>query len=137
MNWDICPCPPRTPPPCSRSSPAATRKDQSVLTTNRSVAAWGDIFSDSTIAAAMLDRLLHRSVVFPITGDSYRLPRLPSTGTKTPTERRRQLDSPTHPGWGISTDRLWGISVIAIISAPERLRGSQTGVLSGGRILPQ
>ena len=30
-------------------------------------------FSDSTIAAAMLDRLLHRSVVFTITGDSYRL----------------------------------------------------------------
>ncbi len=27
----------------------------------------------STIAAAMLDRLLHRSVVFNITGDSYRM----------------------------------------------------------------
>jgi len=34
------------------------------------VATWGDIFSDTTIAAAMLDRLLHRSVVFTITGDS-------------------------------------------------------------------
>jgi DNA replication protein DnaC len=33
----------------------------------------GDIFSDTTIAAAMLDRLLHRSVVFTIDGDPYRL----------------------------------------------------------------
>ena len=43
------------------------------LPTNRPVASWGEIFSDSTIAAAMLDRLLHKSVVFTITGDSYRL----------------------------------------------------------------
>jgi DNA replication protein DnaC len=44
-----------------------------ILTTNRGVASWGDIFDDTTIAAAMLDRLLHRSVVFNITGDSYRM----------------------------------------------------------------
>ena len=44
-----------------------------ILTTNRGVASWGDIFADTTIAAAMLDRLLHRSVVVNITGDSYRM----------------------------------------------------------------
>ena len=44
-----------------------------ILTTNRGVASWGDIFDDTTIAAAMLDRLLHRSVVLNITGDSYRM----------------------------------------------------------------
>jgi len=44
-----------------------------ILTTNRGVASWGDIFADTTVAAAMLDRLLHRSVVLNITGDSYRL----------------------------------------------------------------
>ena len=44
-----------------------------ILTTNRGVASWGEIFNDTTIAAAMLDRLLHRSVVFNITGDSYRI----------------------------------------------------------------
>ena len=37
------------------------------------MASWGDIFTDTTIAAAMLDRLLHKSVVFNIDGDSYRL----------------------------------------------------------------
>jgi hypothetical protein len=31
-----------------------------ILTTNRGVASWGDIFDDTTIAAAMLDRLLHQ-----------------------------------------------------------------------------
>ena len=44
-----------------------------IITTNRGVAEWGDIFSDSIIAAAMLDRLLHRSKVIPISGESYRL----------------------------------------------------------------
>ena len=49
------------------------QKGSIILTTNRNVAALGDIFSDTTIATAMFDRLLHRSVVFTITGDSYRL----------------------------------------------------------------
>src|SRR3546814_12272638 len=40
-----------------------------LLTTNRRVASWGEIFDDTTVAAAMLDRLLHRSVVLNITGD--------------------------------------------------------------------
>ncbi len=48
-------------------------KGSIILTTNRGVASWGDIFTDTTIAAAMLDRLLHKSVVITIDGDSYRL----------------------------------------------------------------
>jgi DNA replication protein DnaC len=48
-------------------------KGSIILTTNLGVASWGDIFTDTTIAAAMLDRLLHKSVVIAIDGDSYRL----------------------------------------------------------------
>lgn len=48
-------------------------KTSIVITTNRGVAAWGDILGDATVAAAMLDRLLHRSVVINLDGDSYRL----------------------------------------------------------------
>jgi DNA replication protein DnaC len=48
-------------------------KTSIVLTTNRGVASWGDVLGDSTVAAAMLDRLLHRSVVLNLDGDSYRL----------------------------------------------------------------
>jgi transposase len=44
-----------------------------ILTANRGVASWGEIFADTTVAAAMLDRLLHRSVVINITGESYRM----------------------------------------------------------------
>ncbi len=48
-------------------------KSSTVLTTNLGVASWGKIFDDPMVAAAMLDRLLHRSVVFNINGDSYRM----------------------------------------------------------------
>jgi len=41
--------------------------------TMRGVASWGEILGDTTVAAAMLDRLLHRSVVLNLDGDSYRL----------------------------------------------------------------
>lgn len=48
-------------------------KTSIVLTTNRPVGAWGEILGDTTVAAAMLDRLLHRSVVVTLEGASYRL----------------------------------------------------------------
>ena len=48
-------------------------KGSVILTTNLGIASWGRIFDDTTVAAAMLDRLLHRSVVFNIDGDSYRM----------------------------------------------------------------
>jgi DNA replication protein DnaC len=48
-------------------------KTSIVLTTNRPITSWGEILGDTTVAAALLDRLLHRSVVLDITGDSYRL----------------------------------------------------------------
>ena len=43
------------------------------LTTNRSISSWGQIFADPMVAAAMLDRLLHRSTVLQIEGESYRM----------------------------------------------------------------
>jgi hypothetical protein len=43
------------------------------LTTNLGVGSWGKIFDDPMVAAAMLDRLLHRSIVFNIDGESYRM----------------------------------------------------------------
>jgi len=48
-------------------------KGSIVLTTNLGVGAWGRIFDDPMVAAAMLDRLLHRSVAFNIDGESYRM----------------------------------------------------------------
>lgn len=48
-------------------------KTSIVITTNRPVGAWGEVLGDTTVAAAMLDRLLHRSVVVTLDGASYRL----------------------------------------------------------------
>ena len=48
-------------------------KTSIILTSNRGVGSWGEILGDTTVAAALLDRLLHRSVVLTLDGDSYRL----------------------------------------------------------------
>jgi DNA replication protein DnaC len=48
-------------------------KGSIILTTNRGIPSWGQIFDDPMVAAAMLDRLLHRSVVLQIEGESYRM----------------------------------------------------------------
>jgi DNA replication protein DnaC len=34
---------------------------------------WGQIFDDTTVAIAILDRLLHHASVISINGDSYRM----------------------------------------------------------------
>jgi DNA replication protein DnaC len=49
-------------------------KGSIALTTNLGIASWGKVFNDDPmVAGAMLDRLLHRSVVININGDSYRM----------------------------------------------------------------
>jgi len=68
-------------------------KTSIILTSNRGVGSWGEILGDTTVAAALLDRLLHRSVVLTLDGDSYRLRdhhahaaalRATTTGTRQP-----------------------------------------------------
>ena len=68
-------------------------KTSIILTSNRGVGSWGQILGDATVAAALLDRLLHRSVVLTLDGDSYRLRshharadtlRAATTGTRQP-----------------------------------------------------
>jgi len=45
-----------------------------ILTSNKAFTDWGSVLGkDNTIASAVLDRLLHHSVVFNIQGESYRL----------------------------------------------------------------
>jgi hypothetical protein len=46
---------------------------ENILATNRGLGSWGEVLGDSTVATAMLDRLLHRSDVITLNGDSYRL----------------------------------------------------------------
>jgi DNA replication protein DnaC len=51
-----------------------------ILTSNKSFGDWGQIFGDTVIATAILDRLLHHSVVVNIRGESYRLREKRRTG---------------------------------------------------------
>jgi DNA replication protein DnaC len=44
-----------------------------LVTTNRGLPAWVDVFGDPVVAGAILDRLMHRAVVFNIKGTSWRM----------------------------------------------------------------
>ena len=45
-----------------------------ITTSNKAFTDWGNVLGqDNTIASALLDRLLHHSVVFNIQGERYRL----------------------------------------------------------------
>lgn len=48
-------------------------KHPTIFTTNKSFNHWGEVFNDSVIANAMLDRILHHCKVFQIIGPSYRM----------------------------------------------------------------
>ena len=52
---------------------ARYEKGAIVLTSNRSFGDWGSIFDDTVIATAILDRLMHHSVVVNTRGESYRM----------------------------------------------------------------
>jgi DNA replication protein DnaC len=52
---------------------ARYEKGAMILTSNRGFAEWGEVFGDSVVATALLDRLLHHAVVIQIEGSSYRL----------------------------------------------------------------
>lgn len=47
-------------------------KKSTIITSNINLSDWGKIFSDSLIASAILDRLVHHSSIVNILGNSYR-----------------------------------------------------------------
>lgn len=44
-----------------------------IITSNKSLRAWAEVLHDSSLAAALIDRLMHHGEVFYLNGDSYRL----------------------------------------------------------------
>jgi len=44
-----------------------------IITSNRPFKQWDKVFNDLTIASAVIDRLVHHSIVITIEGDSYRM----------------------------------------------------------------
>ena len=48
-------------------------KGSTLITSNRAISEWGEVFGDPVVATAILDRLLHHSHIVTIRGESYRL----------------------------------------------------------------
>ena len=47
-------------------------RNSTIITTNKPLSEWSEIFGDAVLANAILDRLLHHASVIKITGPSYR-----------------------------------------------------------------
>jgi hypothetical protein len=103
-------------------------KTSIILTSNRGVGAWGEVLGDTTVAAALLDRLLHRSVVLNLDGDSYRL------RATTPAAKPSALSDHRHPPTATLTPPPgWGLSM----SNPgEPRRAASRFALGDGSLLP-
>jgi DNA replication protein DnaC len=68
------------------------RGHPTLVTTNRGLPDWGQVFGDPVVAAAILDRLMHNAVVFNIRGPSWRLKEhhaLTTAATNTDQRRNR------------------------------------------------
>jgi DNA replication protein DnaC len=48
-------------------------KGSVILTSNRGFSDWGQVFADSVVATAIVDRLLHSATVVNVRGRSYRM----------------------------------------------------------------
>lgn len=48
-------------------------KKPTIITTNQPFSKWGEVFGDTTIASAIIDRLVHHSHIINIKGKSYRI----------------------------------------------------------------
>ena len=68
-----------------------------LVTSNRSVGEWGEVFGDPVVATAILDRLLHHSHVVTIRGDSYRLRESAAPAFCRRPERRSHNSKPNEP----------------------------------------
>jgi DNA replication protein DnaC len=52
---------------------ARYERDSLIVTSNKPFSAWGEIFGDDVVAAAMIDRLVHHAEILALKGDSFRL----------------------------------------------------------------
>ena len=79
-----------------------------MMTTNRPLEDWGKLLGDVPTATAILDRFLHHSEIFTITGKSYRL-RDRGAGSKpakapTGSKKSREVSKPTKAPTGSATE---------------------------------
>ena len=120
-----------------------------ILTSNRGFAEWGEVFGDTVVATALLDRLLHHAVVVHIEGASYCLrrhadliqdsARVRPAAPPAPAPRRRATEATARrvrlkrltrrTGWGFFVQPFWGayrISRTLCGQACDRRSGAST-----------
>lgn len=68
-------------------------KGSTLITSNRPVSEWGEVFGDSVVATAILDRLLHHSHVVTIRGESYRLKEKRKSGLTKTTNLQSEINT--------------------------------------------
>ena len=76
---------------------ARYERNSTVLTSNKSFKEWGDIFGDSVLAVALLDRLLHHCHIVNIQGNSYRLREYPGLTLPQEVSTARRRGRPRKP----------------------------------------
>ena len=59
--------------PITKEGAYLYEKKSTILTTNQVFSKWSDIFGDSVVTAAIIDRLVHHSHIIKIKGQSYRI----------------------------------------------------------------
>jgi DNA replication protein DnaC len=121
-----------------------------ILTSNLPFARWGDVFGDQTVAAAMIDRIVHHADVHTLKGASYRLKHLTDDTLPASASAIRQTRPTTWPSFRRASPAHYSTSVDNTTDAwqqqaaskpfgrrrcttlPERLEAVQ-GSESGGR----
>jgi DNA replication protein DnaC len=65
-----------------------------IVTSNKPFTAWGEIFGDPVVAAAMIDRLVHHAEIINMKGESYRLKDKQLSRTNDPTATGKSPPGP-------------------------------------------
>lgn len=100
MKSATCLSPNKRPSPLFQLIRLRHEVHSTTLTTNIPFSKWGDVFQDSAATAAILDRLIHHSRVFQITGNAYRM-----KDYKLERKQRSKKKTPDDPRW--STGEKW------------------------------
>jgi len=67
-----------------------------ILTTNKPFAQWAEVFSSAACVVTLVDRLIHRSELISIDGDSYRLKEAKQRADEKTKTRKRRANQPKH-----------------------------------------
>lgn len=72
------------------------QEKSTVVTTNKPFAQWNEVFPNSSSVVALIDRLVHRSEIVEVDGDSYRL----KEATERTQERKKRRSASTREAAG-------------------------------------